>query len=559
MKSLLGQLSVCCLVFCFLSVSALGQNSAPDLIFHNGTILTIEIEEPEAEALAVTGDTIVAIGGNQEILTLQDTETRVIDLEGKTLMPGFVDAHSHLFNDAETRLGLSLEDAQRLALENGITTLGDLFVTSEFLEQMENFEQEGKLLVRTSLFLVYTDNCGNILGDWYKEHPATLDRGEMLRIGGVKIFADGGTCGLPAVSFEYPNTGGHGDLWFNQEELNNVVASVQAAGYQVPIHAQGDLAIEQAQDAIEFALAGKPNTFRHRIDHNAFIRSDLLPRYSEIGIVAAIFGDFPTCAEVNRGAFSSFFGTEPLSWLEDWRALLDANPALHVAWHSDAPFFTQNPIAHLYSYVTRKEVDEDGVTICEPPDWLAAHRITAQEALPMMTIEAAYALFRDEEVGSLKPGKFADLVILSDNPLTVDPEAIKDIEVLMTMVGGSVEYCAPGREVFCSDFSSNLALNKPATASSALPTNPPELAVDGSLETHWGSGDFPPQWIEIDLGAAFLIESIRLTVDQSPDGETRHQVWGKASEPTADYELLHEFSGFTVKVKSLSIRLPLLG
>ena len=67
----------------------------------------------------------------------------------------------------------------------------------------------------------------------------------------------------------------------------------------------------------------------------------------------------------------------------------------------------------------------------------------------MMTIEAAYAIFREEEVGSLKPGKLADLIILSDNPLTVDPDAIKDIELLMTMVGGHVEYCAVGQEALC--------------------------------------------------------------------------------------------------------------
>ncbi len=67
----------------------------------------------------------------------------------------------------------------------------------------------------------------------------------------------------------------------------------------------------------------------------------------------------------------------------------------------------------------------------------------------MMTINAAYALFRDEEVGSLVPGKFADLILLSGNPLAVDPEAIPQMEVWLTMVGGRVEFCAPDHESFC--------------------------------------------------------------------------------------------------------------
>jgi predicted amidohydrolase YtcJ len=93
-------------------------------------------------------------------------------------------------------------------------------------------------------------------------------------------------------------------------------------------------------------------------------------------------------------------------------------------------------------------VGSDG-RICEAPNWQKAHTITAAEALPMMTIHAAYALFRDQEVGSLTPGKYADLIVLSDDPLTVDPEEIPHMDVMLTMVGGRVEHCAPGHETLC--------------------------------------------------------------------------------------------------------------
>ena len=99
-----------------------------------------------------------------------------------------------------------------------------------------------------------------------------------------------------------------------------------------------------------------------------------------------------------------------------------------------------------HAHLPLVEVDADGETICDTPEWLAHKMLTVDQVLPMMTIEAAYALFRDEEVGSLRAGKLADLIILSDNPLTVEPNAIKDLEVSMTMVGGRVAYCAPGYE-----------------------------------------------------------------------------------------------------------------
>ena len=98
--------------------------------------------------------------------------------------------------------------------------------------------------------------------------------------------------------------------------------------------------------------------------------------------------------------------------------------------------------------VTRAEVAEDG-SLCRPADWLAAHAITVEEALPMMTINSAFVLHRDDEVGSLETGKLADIILISANPLSVDPYEIKDIFPLMTMVGGNTEFCLDWADAFC--------------------------------------------------------------------------------------------------------------
>jgi predicted amidohydrolase YtcJ len=225
----------------------------------------------------------------------------------------------------------------------------------------------------------------------------------------------------------------------------------QGRGYQVAIHALGDRAIEQSQNAIATALDGGPNTPRHRIEHNALVRPDLIPRYAEIGIVPMIFGKFPTCAFVgDTSKFKYRTPTEYITWEWPYRPLIDSNPGLHFAWHSDYPVFSSiDPMEHLYGMLTRKEVSEDGVRVCEPPEWAADDRLTVEEALPMMTIEAAYALQREGEIGSLKAGKLADLIVLSDNPLEVSHDAILDIQVLVTMVGGRVEHCSQGYEALC--------------------------------------------------------------------------------------------------------------
>ena len=367
-----------------------------DIIFYDGAILTMELDQPLAQAIAIQGNRIMAVGLDSEILTRRGRNTQVIDLLGMTIMPGIVDAHDHIFDNADN-MGMTFFQTQQMALENGITTVADMYTTAEFLDEMQAFQQAGELRIRTSLYLSYTTNCGEVLGDWYKEIPPTRVEGEMLRIGGVKIFADGGTCGKAALSTGYP-AGGHGDLFFSQDEINQMVADIQDAGYQVAIHAQGDLAIEQAQNAIENTLEGGPNVLRHRIEHNPFARPDLLSRYSEIGIVPIAWGEYPTCAEINNAYYSSYFGLEPMPWLEDWRAFLDANPDLPVAWHSDWPYASINPFLHLYSYVTRQQVDEDG-TVCFPPAWLAAHAITVEEALPMMTINTGLRALSGRRIG----------------------------------------------------------------------------------------------------------------------------------------------------------------
>jgi predicted amidohydrolase YtcJ len=449
-----GVASFCALA---LALAAAGSNggsrsgdSAPELILYGGTVLTMDRDAPRAEAVAIRAGKIVGVGSNGEVLALGKRSTRRVNLHGRTVLPGFVDSHSHLFNDADSK-GLTLGQAQRLGLQHGVTALGDMFVPPEFLERMRTFAQSGRLRIRTSLYLIYNTNCGEILGNWYLGEGPIVDPARLLRIPGVKIFSDGGSCGRPAISWTYPpgapGAGTQGDLWLTREQLTAAIIEAQSHGWQVAVHALGDRALDAVFDALTTALGGGPNSLRHRIEHNAFIRDDQLPRYAALGVVPTIFGRFGTCAFNNGGFGRADLVPQAEPWLWRWRDLVDVGP--RVAWSSDWPVFSVDPLEHLYGFVTRREVDTDG-TICQPEPEQANDTVPIMRALRMLTIDAAFALRQDSAIGSIEIGKFADLVILARNPLQVDPDELPHIEVLVTMIGGRAEYCAAGTGPPCS-------------------------------------------------------------------------------------------------------------
>jgi len=408
---------------------------AATLVFRGGPILTMT-DSGTAAALAVRDGVIVALGSQEQVALHIGATTRVIELAGRAVLPGFVDPHTHLLSDTD----LPILDAQQLALENGITTLADASVEPELLDEF--LAAKDGLIVRVGLYLGRTTYCGEDLGTWYEEHAPRTEFDGRLFVGGVKIFSDGGACrnaaaGEPPIE-EYEIE----PPFFEPAVLEELVRSAHDEGYQVLIHAQGDLAIRDAQDAIAAVLDGGPNTLRHRIDHNSIVTPELRSRYGEIGIVPVIFGTFPTCADIPWTQFWKDNG-------EDWRALVDANPGLPIAWHGDDPWVAPiSPLHDLASYVTRADWAEDG-SLCQPPPWLADNALSVQEALPMMTVNSAYALGLDDTVGSLELGKAADLVVITADPTATPPAALFDLEVVGTVVDGVIVHCRSGDEAVC--------------------------------------------------------------------------------------------------------------
>ncbi len=209
---------------------------------------------------------------------------------------------------------------------------------------------------------------------------------------------------------------------------------------------------------------------------------------------------------------------------------------------------------HLtYQAVTRA----GNLGVMSPPE-LLDQSITAEEALRSLTINAARAGGEQAEKGSLTPGKLADLVVLSADPLAVSTPEINDIRVLLTMIDGRIEWCAPDAAAMCAGTRGVDATPRPAAtgtaappgtagvdviASASLPGEPAQHAVDGDPETSWISGADAEQWIQLDLGQAITVATIRLIVAQYPAGETVHELWVGTSED--DLVHVHVIEGTT--------------
>jgi len=234
-----------------------------------------------------------------------------------------------------------------------------------------------------------------------------------------------------ALSIPYPGTssGYKGNVTETQEVLNAWCERVHRAGIQLNCHANGDVAIDHVLTAYERALQLVPRPdARPKITHCTLINDDLVRRIKAINAVPALFTSY---AYYNPDKFH-FYGEELMKRCMAYRTLLDAGiPAAAGSDFDPGPF---SPLMGIQGMVTR--------TGWNGEVWGANQRITVDEALRVNTINGAYATREEASKGSITPGKLADFVILAEDLHTVEPEKIKDIRVVRTVVGGLTAYRA---------------------------------------------------------------------------------------------------------------------
>jgi len=530
---------------------------APGIVIINANLHTMDPSRPIAQAVAILGNRIVAVGSSEEMQKLAGSQTRVIDAQGQLVLPGFNDSHVHFLSGGFQLSSVDLRDANspeefahrirefaeklpagrwitggdwdherwpgaqlptremidrftpttpvfvnrldgHMALANSLTLRlagvtrqtpdppGGLIVrdpktgeptgvlkdaamsyvwkvvpASSFEEKLAAARAATNHAASLGVTSVQDMSAGSDVG----VYQALLDRGElknriyavaplprwerlaqtgvrahfgteMLRIGGLKGFADGSLGSTTALFFEpykdAPNTRGlAGDEMFPEGAMLERVRGAERAGLQVMIHAIGD----RANDAILsiYEQVEKENgdrDRRFRIEHAQHLRSQEIARFGRDHVIASM----QPYHAIDDGRWAeNRIGKERAKTTYAFRSLLDAGATL--AFGTDWTVAPLNPISSIYAAVTRRTLDGKN-----PNGWIPEQKISVEDAVRAYTVGSAYAEFQENVKGTITPGKLADLVIISDDIFKIDPKEIEKAKVVMTIMDGRVVY-----------------------------------------------------------------------------------------------------------------------
>lgn len=311
------------------------------------------------------------------------------------------------------------------ALQKGITMIHNAATFSDELEAYKALAASHALDVRIyAMMVVPSDEAEKFL----QSGPVKIS--PFLEVRCLKFFMDGamGSRGSSLLAPYEDDAENHGLLIWQPEDLIAKLKRAKENGFQVAIHAIGDRANHEVLNAYE--EVGIEN-LRWRIEHAQLLSPSDVPRFSALQVISSmqplhLVADMPWI-EVRLGSLRAKNG----AFL--WRSLLDSGA--RIAGGSDAPVVDINPLLGIYAAITRQDLDGN-----PKEGWCKEERVTPLQALRMYTIDAAYACFREHELGTITPGKLADLVVLPGNILKIDPQALLDMSVLYTIVNGKIKY-----------------------------------------------------------------------------------------------------------------------
>lgn len=555
---LLGVLVVlACSFFASGSRAAQPEGNAPDLILFNGAVWTVDAAFSRVEAVAVSGDRIVAVGSSSDIRALAGPGTRSIDLAGRALIPGLMDNHLHgagggpgvdlsrarslddvlaavraraettpedgfvvsnsdwhegqlaehrlplrddldkaapnravvlvrggheyILNSAalrrfkideqtvepaggritrydDGRLNGELVDTakalaalppapeksreDRLAAKRaeyarlngiGLTTVRHPGISADDYRLIEELRRRGELTMRVNALLRPRGDAREVMTALAASGLRQGEGDEWVRVGGVKLAVDGGfEGGLMREPYAEPwgqKGTFHGLQIVPTETFQATVDALNAQGWRVATHAVGDAAIDLVLDAYERANAERSIASRRWSIEHAFIgRPDQLPRIRALGLGLSVQDHLYLAGP----SLVNYWGPERAGLTTPVRLYLDAG--LHVSSGTDAPVVPFPPLWTLYHFVSRDTIS-GGVL---GPD----QRVTRREALRIATMGNAWLMMEESQKGSIEVGKLADMVVLSEDPISASDVRVRDAQALLTIVGGRVVHDA---------------------------------------------------------------------------------------------------------------------
>ena len=538
---------------CFAPMTFAVSGITADTVILNADVRTMNPKQPKAQALAVKGNKIAAVGSNAEIRGLIGPQTKIIDAKGRLVLPGFNDSHVHFLDGGMGLSSVDLRDAKSpqefvnrirdfvknlpkgrwvlngnwdhenwnpailptrqmidavtpdnpvfinrldghmslansLALKlagvdrntkdvefgeivkdgNGDPTgvlkdaamgyVNRVIPELSFEQKMEYIERASDYAASLGVTSVQDMSAGTDVGvyqelirqgrlktriyavsplaGWKRWENAGVRRGlgnDMLRVGGLKGFADGSLGSTTAWFFEpyvdSPHTKGlaSDEIPFMEER----VGAADRAGLQIMIHAIGDRGNDTVLSVFEKTIAQNGDRDRRfRIEHAQHLNEGIIGRFASNKIVASM-QPYHTIDD-GRWAWKRL-DQKRLDGTYAFRALIDSG--VTIAFGTDWFVAPLNPIWSIYGAVTRRTLDG-----MNPNGWIPNQRITMDEALRAYTVGSAFAEFQEDVKGQLKTGMLADFIILSDNVFEIPPEKIWNVNVVMTVVDGRIVF-----------------------------------------------------------------------------------------------------------------------
>jgi len=332
----------------------------------------------------------------------------------------------------------ALRKGLKLAARSGLTSVVNADGGLNDLALFEALRSRGELTLRIYMAMnLAPTTTEKEIADFEKARK--LYRSPWVRAGVIKGFMDGviesHTAAMLEPYADDPKLNGKPN--FTQKEIDRLVAELDRRGFQVMLHAIGDGGIRMALDAYENALkANGPRDRRFRIEHIESISPVDIPRFAGLGVIAS-FQPYHCYPESNLvEIWARNVGHERLPYSFAWNDI--RRHGARLTFGSDWPVVSLSPWIGLQNAVTRQT--DDG----QPAGgWVGAQRVTLPQAIRAYTLDAAYAEFEDRRKGSLRPGKLADIIVLSQNPFEISPLKIRETKVLLTIVGGRIVHRDP--------------------------------------------------------------------------------------------------------------------
>jgi predicted amidohydrolase YtcJ len=330
--------------------------------------------------------------------------------------------------------GTEVEQALRRALQHaaslGVTSVQTVHTDEEALRAFGLFAERGELTTR-----IYAAPPAEHYQDQAKLGVRHGFGSPYFRLGAIKAFADGSLGSETACFFEpyTDNPKNSGLLSSAMQEpaaMEQRLGNADAAGIQLCVHAIGDRANSLVLDMYERIEARNGQRDRRfRIEHAQHIAAKDFDRFARLHVVASV----QPYHLIDDGQWAEKRIGPRIKTTYPFRTFLDKG--VKLAFGTDWNVAPLNPMLGLYAAVTRATLDGKN-----PGGWISGEKLTIEEAIEAYTLGSACAEFQEENKGSITPGKYADLVLLSDNILQINPESLPKVRATMTVVGGKVVF-----------------------------------------------------------------------------------------------------------------------